>query len=315
MSTAQPKISLIILTYNRAHLLERAIESVLRQSWQDFELIIVNNGSEDHTAEVLKQYENHEKVQLFHLRENRKFKGGINFAFDQIRGEWFSSIGDDDELSPDAFETMMRVLDEVDPSINAITCNAMDTATGKLSGHGLGRDQYLPLGAIVSKTCGNFWGLTKTELLGEKRMNEKLPGHENAFWYQIDAVARRYYIHKPLKIWRTDHGPTETAANRKPNINIRTRVYRELLNETFYLETLRKYNTKKYIGKCLRGILFLQIAGDKKGVAQYRSMLARARPGWRERMISQAITALRPRVLDQIYQAVAITRSLKPKLL
>ena len=308
MNMERPKISLIILTYNRAHLVENAIESVLAQTFRDFELIIVNNGSEDHTAEVLKKYEGHEQVRLFHLRENRRFKGGINFAFSQMRGEWFSSIGDDDELAPEAFETMMRAPAEVDPTIDAVTCNAIDTATGQLSGYGLSHDQYLPIDVIVGKTSGNFWGLTKTELLGDKRMNEKLPGHENAFWYQIDAIANRYYIHKPLKVWYTDHGLTETATNRKPDLHIRARVYHELLNEPFYLETLKRYNRKKYIGKCLRGILFLQIARDRAGVRQYRKLLLEARPDLKARAFSELILALGPRITGRLYQAVFKTK-------
>lgn len=303
MKKERPKISLIILTYNRAHLVENAIESVLGQTWQDFELILVNNGSTDHTAEILKKYEGNERVRLFHLEKNRGFKGGINFAFDQIRGEWFSSIGDDDALEPETFETLLRIPEEIDPTINAITCNSIDTATGQLSGHGLDRDQYLPLEVIAGKASGNFWGLTRTELLGDKRMNENLPGHEDTLWYKIDAVANRYYIHKPLKIWCTDHGATETSTNRKPDLNIRAQVYRELLNEPFYLETLRKYNRKRYIGKCLRGILFLQIAGDRAGVRKYRQWLLEGRPDIRARFFSELIRRLSPWLAARLYQA------------
>ena len=302
MNPERPKISLIILTYNRAHLVETAIESVLGQTYRDFELIIVNNGSEDHTAEVLKKYEGHEQVRLFHLEKNRGFKGGINYAFGLIRGEWFSSIGDDDRLAPETFEVMMRVPEEVDPTIDAITCNAIDTATGRLSGRGLDRDQYLPIEVIAGQASGNFWGLTRTELLGDKRMNENLPGHEDTLWYQIDAVANRYYIHKPLKTWNTDHGATETATNRRPDPGIRARVYRELLNEPFYLETLKKYNTKRYIGKCLRGMFFLQIAGEAAGVRKYRALLLEARPDFRARMLSALIRILSPGLNRRLYK-------------
>ncbi len=303
MNTERPKISLIILAYNRAHLVKNAIKSVLGQTFQDFELIIVNNGSTDNTAEVLKKYEGHEKVRLYHLEKNRGFKGGINYAFSLIRGEWFSSIGDDDELAPEAFETMLQVLDDIDPTINAITCNSIDTASGRLSGQGLDRDQYLPIDVIAGKASGNFWGLTKTELLGDKRMNENLPGHEDTLWYKIDAVANRYYIHKPLKVWCTDHGATETSANRRPDLRIRAQVYRELLNEPFYLETLKRYNQKRYIGKCLRGILFLQIANEKDGVRKYRELLLEASPDIKARLLSLLIPLLPPPLAGQLYLA------------
>ena len=49
----RPKISLLILTYNRAYIVERAIASVLKQTYSDYEIVIVNNGSIDNTKEVL----------------------------------------------------------------------------------------------------------------------------------------------------------------------------------------------------------------------------------------------------------------------
>ena len=67
-SAALPKVSVIIPTYNRAHLIGRSIRSVLDQTYQDFEIIVVDDGSNDNTEEVLKslvsdkmRYIRHEK--------------------------------------------------------------------------------------------------------------------------------------------------------------------------------------------------------------------------------------------------------------
>ena len=58
-------VSVIIPTYNRAHTLPRSIESVLNQSYSNFELIIVDDGSTDETADVIKQY-NDSRIRYFH---------------------------------------------------------------------------------------------------------------------------------------------------------------------------------------------------------------------------------------------------------
>ena len=128
-------------------------------------------------------------------------------------------------------------------------------------------DQYLPIDIIAGKTGGNFWGITKRELVGDKQLNEKIPGLENTFWYQIDAIANRYYIHKKLITYDTDHGHTETR--RQKAIAMKSKMYEELLQEPFFWDVLRKYNQKQYLTRCLKGMCYLKIIGKNKEVQTY----------------------------------------------
>jgi len=65
-----PKVSVIISTYNRANLLARAIKSVLNQTFQDFELIIVDDGSTDNTSEVVEEFEKKDSRIKYIWQEN-----------------------------------------------------------------------------------------------------------------------------------------------------------------------------------------------------------------------------------------------------
>lgn len=273
MTNAPPKISMLIWTYNRANEVERSIESVLNQTFQDFELILVDNGSTDHTPRVLEKYREHPRVRLFRLEKNRGVIGGMNFALDQIRGEWFATLGDHDEILPHAFETLINVTKEIDPSINAVTANAVSSTTGEFCGTGLDHDQYLPIDIIIQKTGGDFFGITKTNLLQGKRLNENLLGNANSFWYQIDAIANRYYVHQGLKIFNTEEGENVSTALKSMDLDIKSDRYKELIREDFFWQVLREHNELRYEALCLRGYFFSKANHFQPGEKFYSQRL------------------------------------------
>lgn len=61
-----PTVSVVIPTYNRAHLVSRAIQSVLNQTYQDFELIVVDDASTDNTEEVVKDFKDNRIRYIYH---------------------------------------------------------------------------------------------------------------------------------------------------------------------------------------------------------------------------------------------------------
>src|SRR3989338_2866983 len=70
-SPSMPKVSVVIATYNRAHLVSEAIESVLQQTFSDFEMILVNDASCDGTQEVLEKWAQHDsRIRVFHFPKN-----------------------------------------------------------------------------------------------------------------------------------------------------------------------------------------------------------------------------------------------------
>ena len=271
------KISIVMTTYNRSHMIKKSIDSLLNQTYKNFEIIIVDNGSTDDTPKVLQEYEQPRFegiIRLFRLEENRRFSGGANFGLDQIRGEWFTILDDDDIAYPKAFETMLSVLDTVDPAITAINCNCIDSSTGKLSGFGLTEDRYLSFEDTLNVCKGEFWGITKTELLGSTRFNENLLAYDSTFWFQIDKKANRYYIHQPLRLYVTDHGPTDTKFFQSKNRHLKAEIHRVLANEDFYWNSLAKHNPSKYKLGCIKGIFYLRMAEDQTGARKYFERLS-----------------------------------------
>src|SRR6266576_1216484 len=100
-----PKVSIIIATYNRAHLLPATIESVLQQRFQDFELIVVDDGSVDGTEQALQPY----RDRLVYFRqENRGPSAARNAGVRIARAPW-SAIQDSDDLcAPNYLDSLYR---------------------------------------------------------------------------------------------------------------------------------------------------------------------------------------------------------------
>ncbi|MDD1679226.1 MAG: glycosyltransferase, partial [Methanomicrobiales archaeon] len=102
-SQKTPSVSVVIATYNRAALLGETIESVLKQRFRDFEIIVVDDGSTDGTQEVLKTYG--DKIRCFH-QENRGPSAARNLGIRQARGRWIAIQDSDDLCAPDHLEVL-----------------------------------------------------------------------------------------------------------------------------------------------------------------------------------------------------------------
>lgn len=96
-----PKISVIMLTYNRASFVGRAIQSILDQTFIDFEFIIIDNGSTDLSGAIAEEYAfKDERIQVIH-RERGNIGSGRNAGIDAAKGEYIAFIDDDDFAEPD----------------------------------------------------------------------------------------------------------------------------------------------------------------------------------------------------------------------
>jgi glycosyltransferase involved in cell wall biosynthesis len=104
-------IDVIIPTFNRAHIISRAIESVLNQSFKDFTLHIVDDGSTDETKIILEKYLNHPQVKI-HYQENFGVSSARNSVGLNSKAQWISFLDSDDEWMPKKLETQVKYLQE-----------------------------------------------------------------------------------------------------------------------------------------------------------------------------------------------------------
>lgn len=105
-----PFFSIIMPTYNRAHLVSTAINSVLNQSIKDWELIIIDDGSTDDTQQVMIPFLNNHS-NIFYFWQENQGKGGVrNVGISKAQGTYITFLDDDDYLLPNHLETFWNAL-------------------------------------------------------------------------------------------------------------------------------------------------------------------------------------------------------------
>ena len=120
--SAAPCVSVAISTWNRAHLVGRAIRSALAQTFEDFELLVVDDGSTDATPEVLAGQDDARLRRVRHER-NHGISRTRNTAIGLARGEWMAFLDDDNEWAPDYLDRQLA-LAASRPAAGVVYCRA-----------------------------------------------------------------------------------------------------------------------------------------------------------------------------------------------
>jgi glycosyltransferase involved in cell wall biosynthesis len=120
---AQPRVSIVVPTYNRAKTLARAVNSALGQSFQDFELIVVDDGSTDETPQLLAGFTDRR------LRSVRRQQGGVaaarNAGVAEAHGDLIAFLDSDDEWLPWKLERQLDALNRAGLDAGLVVCNLL----------------------------------------------------------------------------------------------------------------------------------------------------------------------------------------------
>lgn len=259
-----PKVSVLIPTYNYARYLPEAIESVLGQDFQDFELLISDDCSTDNSAEVIARYAARDSRIHFQIHpKNLGMVENWNWCLSQARGEYIKFIfGDDKLLSPSAIGKMAALM-ENDPAISLVSTasNVIDARSAAIET----RNNFQPCiydGKIVIVRCLE----QPANLIGEPtlvmfRKEQAARGFDARYrqladlemWFHLLDNGKFAHLGEPLCAFRR-HDSQQTNANRKSG---KTEVESLWLLEAYFVRPwLQKMATRQ--------MLFAQIYSLRK---------------------------------------------------
>jgi len=160
-----PRVSVIIPTYNRANLISETIDSVLDQTYKDYEIIVIDDGSTDNTQEVLSLYGERIKI----IQQNNQGQGPArNTGIKSSRGEWIAFLDSDDLWKPNKLKEQVDFLKNK-PNLAWVYSDAevFEDTTGLML-YSFGERQRLYEGDILEKLLIQDFIPSPTPLINKK---------------------------------------------------------------------------------------------------------------------------------------------------
>ncbi|MGV3504262.1 MAG: glycosyltransferase family 2 protein [Adhaeribacter sp.] len=217
MELEQPLISIITPTYNRARLIKRAIESILNQTFTDFEYLIIDDGSKDNTEEVVQQYiKRDQRIKYYVHEKNKGQNAALNTGLSFARGKYIAFLDSDDEWLPQMLEKQINEFFK-DPEVGCSYCWAGYLENGVLKTS----RKYKIQGYLYKEALEQAYICNPSSLMVKKESLDILGGFNLEFvTCQDDDICLRLakknkfaLIQEPLVIIHSDAG-NQTITNR-----------------------------------------------------------------------------------------------------
>lgn len=205
------KVSIVLPTYNHGVWLPQAVESIANQTLQDFELIIVNDGSTDNTAEYLSRL-THRKIKVV-SQENRGLPAALNVGFSHARGQYWTWTSADNVVGRTWLEELSGALDACGPDIGyALSYFANINRSGAITT--VENRQCFETYSMFQRN-GNASFLYRSELAKLAGLYDtELTGAEDLdMWLRMSLLTRAVLVESILYYYRV-HDDTMTVRNR-----------------------------------------------------------------------------------------------------
>jgi glycosyltransferase involved in cell wall biosynthesis len=224
MQKIAPDISVIMPVYNVEKYVGEAIESVLKQTFANFELIIVNDGSTDNTADVARSYTD-DRIIFLDNKDNKKKPTRLNDGISIAKGKYIAIMDGDDKSTPDRLQKQYDYM-ESHPEILACGCQIQrfDGRNEKVSWPTISENIYL---GLLFGCCFNFPLIRKSEY--DKHSLSFDPvflAEDYLMWIKLANIGEIVALPEVLYLYRTHNN--QMSSTNLHNINMHVRLEKNL---------------------------------------------------------------------------------------
>lgn len=230
----KPIISIITPAYNAAAYISAAIESVLAQTFSDWELIIVDDCSQDETASIVKTYvQKDERIQLLPLHENSGSAVARNTAMDHARGRYLAFLDSDDLWLPEKLATQLQFMQEKDHAFSFTSYVRMHEDGTETSAIVKAPERLVYHDLMKQCVIGCLTVMLDRDQIGPLKMPNMRTRQDYAYWLKIMRNGHKAYgIPKVLAKYRLV--PDSISSNKLQAAKKNWHLYRHIEKQSFW---------------------------------------------------------------------------------
>lgn len=207
------KVSIVLPTFNQCHFLANAIQTIFNQTYTDFELIIVNDGSTDDTAKLLASL-SHPQLHVI-TQENQGLPSALNAGFAKAQGEYWTWTSTDNSVSPNWLEELVKALDNAPHDTSyAFSHYAVTDESGNILY--VNRDQRFDVASLLVRHTGNASFLYRAELARQVGPYDKSLSHAEDLdmWVRMAEKTRAVLVESVLYYYRQHNNSMTTQTDK-----------------------------------------------------------------------------------------------------
>jgi glycosyltransferase involved in cell wall biosynthesis len=256
MSMTNPKVTVLMPVYNGDRYLREAIDSILSQTFTDFELLLINDGSTDGSVAIIESY-NDSRIRLMHNERNLGLVATLNKGIDISKGEYIARMDSDDVSLPERLVKQVRLLDE-DSSCSVVAVKVIRIDS---KGEELGRWKGERAASTAAEICRRLpmvcciahpSVMVRTAVLKKYRYNPMQRHAEDYdLWLRLCSDGHKIEkIDEPLLKYRV-HVSQVTVLNRTANLgltNIKLKV-------SFLIRRITRLRLSQFDARVFLGLL------------------------------------------------------------
>ena len=260
-------ISIIVPIYNVEKYLRQCLDSILNQTYQNFECLLINDGSPDNSADICREYVEKDSRFRYFEKENGGVSSARNLGIEHSKGQYITFIDSDDWVDSDYLEVLYKSLtdEKADVAVSTYKQFNMDDNNYYVHSYQRGYEKKIFTGPELidnlqllssfdysyHSVCGKLVKSVRVETI---RFNEETTlGEDMEFWYKLFLISDKVvYINKDTYIYRTSKDEDKHFELEKIRSDIQQRL------NFMAVIAARGMNVATYVDDCIRYLHFLE---------------------------------------------------------